>query len=464
MVNPEELETYRASQVNSSPSYISLNTLLAKAKAYCKATCNTSSPLNPAHDWPKLKGPAHRSSSSSSKFSLINMNLPSPPNSSASVESHEQRKLLFKRRKGRRFSEEGPRKKKWGSKVVKDLEEGVEFSPRVERPTGKRSAKERGLGEGSGSSKRFKFGLSGEDDLWEKFQDAENGAKLLVRIQVLKILVKEDTVSSDDEVTSDVSYYLACVYGFPYSSQREEVWKTLSDLMLHYKGSWILIGDFNQLESLEQKLGGNSNIPGVLKFNFWLLENRLTSIHSMGLKYTWCNNRVQDPIYEQLDRAYANNDWKFLFPNAKLWNLPIMFSDHSPVVLDLSSNTNKKRCPYKMEAWCLKLKEVHDLVASTWVTQVQVSSLFKAQGKTKMFLKDLKNWCLTKRKLHLLQDWKCIKDDLEELQSENKIMECATFGEEISQRRESNIAMVVLETESQIKMGCIWRSINCLLL
>uniref|UniRef100_A0A803MKK7 Endonuclease/exonuclease/phosphatase domain-containing protein n=1 Tax=Chenopodium quinoa TaxID=63459 RepID=A0A803MKK7_CHEQI len=189
----------------------------------------------------------------------------------------------------------------------------------------------------------------------------------------------------------NVSYYLACVYGCPYISQRDLIWNTISDLMHVHEGKWILIGDINQLESVEQKPRGNNKIPGALTFNYWLIEHKLSQILSTGVKYTWCNNRTQDPIYEQLDRAYANNDWNFIFPNARVWNLPIMFFDHSPIVLEINPPTMKRKIPYRMEAWCLKLKEVQALVTTSWIKQVHGSHLCKAQRKIKSCLTDLRD-------------------------------------------------------------------------
>uniref|UniRef100_A0A803MDR3 Zinc knuckle CX2CX4HX4C domain-containing protein n=1 Tax=Chenopodium quinoa TaxID=63459 RepID=A0A803MDR3_CHEQI len=83
--------------------------------------------------------------------------------------THEKRKMLYKRRKGRIFSEEGA---------------GGELKST------------------RGSSKRCKIGLSKEDDLWEKFEQVEENNNLKVRIQVLKISAKENVMGLDDEITS----------------------------------------------------------------------------------------------------------------------------------------------------------------------------------------------------------------------------------------------------------------------
>lgn len=60
--------------------------------------------------------------------------------------------------------------------------------------------------------------------------------------------------------------------------------------------------------------------------------------------FTWKNNREGgDVIYEQLDRVYANSDWKTLYPDAHIWNFPIFIFDHGPIVLDTNPPKQKKK-------------------------------------------------------------------------------------------------------------------------
>ena len=61
----------------------------------------------------------------------------------------------------------------------------------------------------------------------------------------------------------------------------------------------------------------------------------------MGSKYTWCNGRkVDDRIWERLDRALANQDWKSLFPTAFVTHKTISYSDHNPIFLALDDREN----------------------------------------------------------------------------------------------------------------------------
>uniref|UniRef100_A0A803MP61 RNase H type-1 domain-containing protein n=1 Tax=Chenopodium quinoa TaxID=63459 RepID=A0A803MP61_CHEQI len=88
------------------------------------------------------------------------------------------------------------------------------------------------------------------------------------RVVVDVIVVSPNIIRCNITLVDGASYYLACVYGSPYISSREEVWTMIGNLMQSHKGSYILIGDFNQLESIDQKLGGreviNENKSAIL--------------------------------------------------------------------------------------------------------------------------------------------------------------------------------------------------------
>ncbi|KAL2925454.1 hypothetical protein RDABS01_000609 [Bienertia sinuspersici] len=83
------------------------------------------------------------------------------------------------------------------------------------------------------------------------------------------------------------------------------------------------------------KKGENNYIPGAGVFTNWRLI--------LGLER-------KDLIYEQLDRAYSNDLWRSMFPDAFVKNHEIISSDHGAILLDSSPAKKKRRRPYKLEA------------------------------------------------------------------------------------------------------------------
>lgn len=79
--------------------------------------------------------------------------------------------------------------------------------------------------------------------------------------------------------------------------------------MWSHPGKHCLLGDFNQVELENQKLGGNPNIKGATTFSKWKMDCNLMDIPFHGVQYTWTNNKQGSQIiFERLDRAYCNDD------------------------------------------------------------------------------------------------------------------------------------------------------------
>lgn len=65
----------------------------------------------------------------------------------------------------------------------------------------------------------------------------------------------------------------------------------------------VLIGDFNQVEFLDEKLGGSSHVQGRHDFMHWRLDNGLIDIPFSGSLFTWNNGRHDNSIsFERLIR------------------------------------------------------------------------------------------------------------------------------------------------------------------
>ncbi|XP_074315205.1 uncharacterized protein LOC141651389 [Silene latifolia] len=105
------------------------------------------------------------------------------------------------------------------------------------------------------------------------------------------------------------------------------------------------------------------SIRGQIDFTTWKLQNCLVDIPFFGPRFTWMNGQLgENCIMERLDRDYATQDWFEVFPHTSLLNLPILISDHSPIILHLFHAQNASKSPYRIDNWCLHLPEVVSLV------------------------------------------------------------------------------------------------------
>ena len=143
---------------------------------------------------------------------------------------------------------------------------------------------------------------------------------------------------------------------------------------------WLLLGDFNEVLSSENKFGGRSiNLNRALDFKECLDTCSLLDLGFSGPKFTWSNLRqVPDLILERIDRCFANSSWRLLYPEASITHLPRVFSDHCPVLLELSkpppASLNR---PFRFQTMWLHHPDFHDVVRGAWEQESILPSAIK---------------------------------------------------------------------------------------
>lgn len=106
--------------------------------------------------------------------------------------------------------------------------------------------------------------------------------------------------------SNDISWYIAFVYGALRLEDRLGVWTLLSSLLVP-DSRFLVMGDFNQLDLSEDKLGGSPVIRGWDDFLSWKMTSHLFDVPYSGPRFTWSNMHTDDSlILECLDRAYIS--------------------------------------------------------------------------------------------------------------------------------------------------------------
>ncbi|XP_074314657.1 uncharacterized protein LOC141649888 [Silene latifolia] len=206
--------------------------------------------------------------------------------------------------------------------------------------------------------------------------------------------------------------YIMFIYGESTFQYRSNLWDRISNVILGCT-PFLVIGDFNQVELHSDKFGGSSSIRGQVDFMTWKLLNCLIDIPFFGPRFTWMNGQLGDKcIMERLDRAYATQEWFDVFPQTSLLNLPILISDHSPIILHLFHAQNTFKRPYRIDNWCLHLPEVVSLVNLAFQTSVHGSLPFVLSRKLATMRFDILQWVLRHRLTYGI-NWSCIEKDLE---------------------------------------------------
>lgn len=135
------------------------------------------------------------------------------------------------------------------------------------------------------------------------------------------------------------------------------------------------IGDFNQLDVFDNKLGGASCIRGWQEFINWKIDSQLLDIPFLGSPYTWTSKSLLPfAIFERLDRGYMSSSWLLQFPFSIISNQSILCSNDSAIIYSNISHTVLMRRPYQLDYWCLNFTEVSTIIKNIWTPPLMGSS------------------------------------------------------------------------------------------
>ncbi|KAL3363180.1 hypothetical protein AABB24_012466 [Solanum stoloniferum] len=187
-----------------------------------------------------------------------------------------------------------------------------------------------------------------------------------------------------------VEALVTVVYASCNAINREELWNSIQHISSHISLPWLVGGDFNVMLSPEEKLGG---FPVYCQetedFANCIATSSLYDLGYIGSTYTWWNGRSEDAcIFKRLDRILGNQRLMNLFPTMKIKHLIKKGSDHSPLVLECSQNTEEIIKPFKFLNFWAKHSSFEKLVEEHW----RLDPFYMVQQKLKRVNYALRSW------------------------------------------------------------------------
>lgn len=163
-------------------------------------------------------------------------------------------------------------------------------------------------------------------------------------------------------------WLLIVVYANPCPGIREALWKYFDGLIEASNLPWLILGDFNDIVSVDEKCGGNLD-QGGKRFVEWIDRNHLVGLGFSGAKFTWCNKQnAEGIIWKRLDKGLCSIDWRLLFPDAHLLHLPRVNSDRCPILVRLDSKhyPNTTNVPFHFQAMWMSHPDFKEFVTNLW--------------------------------------------------------------------------------------------------
>ncbi|XP_058767392.1 uncharacterized protein LOC131641086 [Vicia villosa] len=156
--------------------------------------------------------------------------------------------------------------------------------------------------------------------------------------------IEEQYIHLKVEQKQGPEWFFTAIYASPNDMKRRILWDQIKHMASSVNSSWLLAGDFNDIAFAHEKKGGAPASSRKCKlFRDNMNDCNLLDLGANGPAYTW-----RGPIYhggqrifERLDRALSNENWRLQFHEASIKVLPrVDFSDHHPIMINLTNSMN----------------------------------------------------------------------------------------------------------------------------
>ncbi|KAL0907108.1 hypothetical protein M5K25_025651 [Dendrobium thyrsiflorum] len=190
------------------------------------------------------------------------------------------------------------------------------------------------------------------------------------------------------------SILISVIYAANSVDSRKSLWEDLRRMIPSSPMPWVVLGDLNCCRYADDKAGGTA-IPmdRLGELNNIIFDCGLMDLSSVGLHYTWFNQRPELPIHIKLDRTLINDVFLEYFPAAFYKVLPPSCSDHSPLLL-IPKALSFKPSRFLFKNYWMNMEGFWEEVLSAFACQHNsspVSAFYCCLQNLKNALKN-KNW------------------------------------------------------------------------
>lgn len=151
---------------------------------------------------------------------------------------------------------------------------------------------------------------------------------------------------------TDLRFIVTNTYGSADHADSLAFLDSLHALATDNNGPWLVMGDFNLIRGAVDKNNDNIDLALCGHFNATINLLALIEIPLIDRKYTWSNHREQ-PTLERIDWVFFNTDLNDIFPNSAISSQVRQTSDHTPLLLQLSSSIPKASVFHFENSWLL---------------------------------------------------------------------------------------------------------------
>ncbi|GKV35275.1 hypothetical protein SLEP1_g43574 [Rubroshorea leprosula] len=171
---------------------------------------------------------------------------------------------------------------------------------------------------------------------------------------------------------------------------KRSLWEDLKDLVLQTRGLWCLVGDFNTVKNVEEKVGSKVITIEMREFNNFIMESELIDIPLVGRKYTWYHSSGK--LMSRIDRFLMSEEWLNKWGEATQWGLTRTVSDHCPILLR-HQKVNWGPKPFRFFDVWLEQEGCREVIREAWRRKrIHGWAGFRIKEKLKNTKEAVKKW------------------------------------------------------------------------
>ena len=162
-------------------------------------------------------------------------------------------------------------------------------------------------------------------------------------------------------------YWLTAIYAQNQLEHRRVLWKDLEHLHSTIQGPWCVIGDFNNVASANDRIGGRMVTENeYIDLQEMMNVAGLSEMESIGDYFTWSNKHNVGTIYSRINKVLGNVKWFQDRLDYHLKILPPSVSDHALLCVEGKMQPKNKTRRFKFYNCMVNMLGYEEVVQNSW--------------------------------------------------------------------------------------------------
>ncbi|KAL2922482.1 LINE-1 reverse transcriptase-like protein [Bienertia sinuspersici] len=187
-------------------------------------------------------------------------------------------------------------------------------------------------------------------------------------------------------------FFCSFIYAQNDGKLRESLWQDLINISTKKRGPWLLMGDFNCVIDMEERIGNTVRQREIESMRNCIATCNIQDIPYSGHFYTWSNKQMADDrVWSKLDRIMANDEWLEAYKHANAIFLTEGCSDHCPGLVRMNFEVVMGRKPFKYFRMWQLAPDYTERIKHAWGEELRGTAMYKIVQKLKRVKASMKD-------------------------------------------------------------------------